>query len=338
VGFQIFWFVAIAILWTGFFVLEGFDFGVGILRGVVGKNDIERRVAINTIGPLWDGNEVWLIVAAAGIFAAFPAWYATMFSGFYLALVLLLVALIVRGVSFEFRGKRESIAWRRNWDVLAIVASVLAPFLIGVALGDLLHGVPIGSDQEFTGSFVDLLSPYALFTGLLFVMLCVLHGATFLALKTTGEIRERAHTVARPTTFVAGLTMLVWAIWTKTAADRAAVPDLLPLAAVVAIFAASWLLRERREGWAFTMTAFAIAATVLTIFIDLYPNVMVSSTDPSYSLTVENASSSPYALKVMTIIALIFLPLVLLYQGWTYHVFRRRVEATDLEDQSSATG
>ena len=197
-SFQVFWFIAIAVLWTGFFVLEGFDFGVGILRGVVGKTDVERRVAINTIGPLWDGNEVWLIVAAASMFAAFPAWYATMFSGFYVALVLLLVALIVRGVSFEFRGKRDSERWRRNWDRLSTAASLLAPFLIGVALANLLHGVPIDADQEFTGSFVDLLNPYSLFAGLTLVLLCILHGSTFLGLRTDGVVRERATKVAEP--------------------------------------------------------------------------------------------------------------------------------------------
>jgi cytochrome d ubiquinol oxidase subunit II len=314
-------------------VLEGFDFGVGMLRGVVGKNDIERRVAINTIGPLWDGNEVWLIVAAAAIFAAFPAWYATMFSGFYLVLVLLLVALIVRGVSFEFRGKRSSAAWRRNWDLLTTAGSLLAPFLIGVVLANLLHGVPIGSDQEYAGSFLDLLNPYALFVGLTFVLLCVLHGAAFLALKTVDEVRARSRHVARRAAPVTAVALVVFAVWTQNSGDRAAVPDLLPIVAVLAVLGVSWLLREGHEGWAFTMTAFAMAATVLTIFIDLYPNVMVSSTDAASSLTVQNSSSSPYTLKLMTIVAVVFLPLVLVYQGWTYHVFRRRVAPSDLEDQ-----
>src|SRR5262245_12723210 len=331
-SFQVFWFVAIAVLWTGFFVLEGFDFGVAILRGVVGKTDVERRVAINTIGPLWDGNEVWLIVAGASMFAAFPAWYATMFSGFYVALVVLLVALIVRGVSFEFRGKRDDERWRRTWDVLSTVGSVLAPFLIGVALANLLHGVPIDSDQEFTGSFVDLLNPYSLFAGLTFVLLCVLHGSTFLALKTDGVVRERAVRVARRGSVVAGLTLLVYATWTQVMLDRGAIPDLIPTAAVLAVFAVSWLVREDRDGWAFAMTAFAIAATVASIFIDLYPRVMVSSTNAANSLTIENASSSAYSLKLMTIVMVVFLPLVLLYQGWTYYVFRQRVTASDLGD------
>lgn len=329
-GLEVFWFIAIAVLWTGFFVLEGFDFGVGILHGVVGRNEPERRVAINTIGPLWDGNEVWLIVAGAAIFAAFPGWYATMFSALYLALVLVLAALIARGVSFEFRGKRDSPRWRSNWSRLLTTGSLLAPFLIGVALGDLLHGLPIGKDQEFTGSFVDLLAPYSLFVGLTFVLLCVLHGAAFLSLRTTGEMRERAHGVARRFTIVTGLAVLVFGVWTQITLDRGAVPDLIPVAAVLAVLAVAWLLREGREGWAFAMTTFAMAAVVITIFIDLYPRVMVSSTNPANSLTVENTASSSYTLTVMTIVAVVFLPIVLVYQAWTYHVFRRRLSPSDL--------
>jgi cytochrome d ubiquinol oxidase subunit II len=331
-SFQIFWFIAIAVLWTGFLVLEGFDFGVGILRGVVGKTDEERRVAINTIGPLWDGNEVWLIVAAASMFAAFPAWYATMFSGFYVALVLLLVALIARGVSFEFRGKRDSERWRRNWDRLSTAGSLLAPFLIGVALANLLHGVPIDADQEFTGSFLDLLNPYSLFAGLTLVLLCILHGSTFLGLRTDGVVRERATTLAGRASIAAGVALLVFVTWTQLMLDRGAIPDLIPGGAVIATFAVSWLVREHRDGWAFAMTAFAIATTVATFFIDLYPRVMVSSTKAANSLTIQNASSSAYSLKLMTIVMLVFLPLVLLYQGWTYYVFRRRVTTADLGD------
>jgi cytochrome d ubiquinol oxidase subunit II len=331
-SFQVFWFIAIAVLWTGFFVLEGFDFGVGILRGVVGKTDDERRVAINTIGPLWDGNEVWLIVAAASMFAAFPAWYATMFSGFYVPLVLLLVALIARGVSFEFRGKRDSDRWRRNWDRLSTAGSLLAPFLIGVALANLLHGVPIDANQEFTGSFLDLLNPYSLFAGLTLVLLCMLHGSTFLGLRTDGIVRERAKKVAGRSSIVAGVALLVFVTWTQLMLDRGAIPDFLPAGAVLATFAVSWLVREDRDGWAFAMTAFAIAATVATFFLDLYPRVMISSTKAANSLTIQNASSSAYSLKLMTIVMLVFLPLVLVYQGWTYYVFRRRVTTADLGD------
>ena len=324
-GLQVFWFIAIALLWTGFFVLEGFDLGVGMLRGVIAKTEEEQRVVIATIGPVWDGNEVWLIVAGAGIFAAFPSWYATMFSALYLAMVLLLVALIVRGVSFEFRGKRDGVVWKRNWGWLQSAGSLLAPLLIGIALADLLHGLPIDSSEEFTGNFWDLLSPYSVFSGLTLVILCLLHGATYLSLKTEGDLRERAHHLARGLTVVAGAAVLVFGVWTQAVIHHGAFPDFLTVGAVLAVVASAWLLGDRREGWAFVMTAFAMAATVLTFFIDLYPNVMVSSTDAGYNLTVQNASSAPYALKVMTIVAIIFLPAVMIYQGWTYHVFRKRL-------------
>ncbi len=278
---QVFWFIVIALFFTGFFVLEGFDFGVGLLHGVVGKTDSERRLAINTIGPLWDGNEVWLIVAGAGMFAAFPGWYATMFSGFYLALVLLLFALIIRGVSFEYRGKREGVRWRRTWDRLMTLGSLLAPLLIGVALGDLLHGVPIGANQEYTGNFWDLLQPYALFVGLTIVLICVLHGSTFLALKTTGDVRDRAERLARRAAPITALAVLIFSVWTQVTINRGVIPGLIQVAAVLAAIAVAWLIADGREGWAFTMT----------------------------------------------------FPVVLLYQGWTYYVFRRRIAPSDLEGQ-----
>jgi cytochrome d ubiquinol oxidase subunit II len=331
---QVFWFIVIALFFTGFFVLEGFDFGVGILHGVVGRTDEERRVAINAIGPLWDGNEVWLIVAGAGMFAAFPGWYATMFSALYLALVIVLVALIVRGVSFEYRGKRSGLRWRRTWDWLMTGGSLVAPFLIGVALGDLLHGLPIGSNQEYTGTFWDLLTPYGIFVGLTLVSICVLHGATFLSLKTTGDVRTRSARIARRAAPITAIVVLAFAVWTQTAIDRGVIPGLVQVSAVLAVFAVAWLIRDEREGWAFAMTTIAMATTVLTIFVDLYPRVMVSSTKAAYDLTVTNTSSSPYALKVMTIVAAIFFPLVVLYQAWTYHVFRRRIGTSDLEGET----
>lgn len=320
-----FWFIVIAVLWTGFFVLEGFDFGVGMLHNGLGKDEAGRRAAINTIGPLWDGNEVWLVVAAAAMFAAFPDWYATMFSGFYLGVVLLLVALIVRGVSFEYRGKRQAGRWRRSWDFLMTAGSVLAPFLIGVGLGDLLHGVPINGHQEFTGSFADLLQPYALFVGVTLVALCVLHGATFLALKTTGDLRERAGRLARRVAPVTGIIVLAFAAWTHVTAGRGVLLNPVEFAAVLAIFASAWLVNDRHEGWAFAATTLAMATSVLSIFVDLYPRVMVSSTSSAFDLTVHNTASGPYSLKVMTVVVLIFLPVVIVYQGWTYYVFRRRI-------------
>jgi len=333
---QTLWFILIALFFTGFFVLEGFDFGVGILHMIVGRTDDERRVVINTIGPLWDGNEVWLIVAGAAMFAAFPGWYATMFSSLYLALVLLLVSLILRGVSFEYRGRRAGVRWRRTWDWLLTVGSVLAPLLIGVALGDLLVGLPIDSAQEYTGSFWNLLTPYGVFTGLTLVTICVLHGATFITLKTTGEIRDRAAALARRAAPVTAVVILVFATWTQLTINKGVVPSLVSVGAVLAVLAVIWLIREGHEGSAFAMTTIAMATTVLTIFADLYPRVMVSSTNPDYNLTVANTAAGPYALKVMTVVAVVFFPLVLVYQGWTYYVFRRRISAADLEEQHHA--
>ena len=324
-----FWFIVIAILWTGFFILEGFDFGVGMLHDAVGRTDAERRAAINTIGPLWDGNEVWLIVAGAAMFAAFPGWYATMFSGMYLALVLLLAALIVRGVAFEYRGKRDAASWRRTWDVTLTTGSVLAPLLIGIALGDLLHGLPIDSAQNFTGSFWDLFQPYAIWTGITLVLVCLLHGATFLSLKTTGEMHERSRLQARRVAPVAGAFVIGFIIWTHVTAGTTFFLNVIELLAILAVLAAVWLVYARRDGFAFTATAVTIASCILSIFVDLYPNVMVSSTNPAYNLTVHNTASSPYSLKAMTVVVVVFLPLVLLYQAWTYYVFRKRVSVSD---------
>src|SRR5215469_14791631 len=288
-----FWFTVIAILWTGFFILEGFDFGVGMLHSFVGQDEAGRRAAINTIGPLWDGNEVWLIVAAAAMFAAFPGWYATMFSGMYLAMVLLLAALIIRGVAFEYRAKRDAASWRRTWDVLLTAGSVLAPLLIGIALGGILYGLPINSAGNFTGSFADLFPPYALFTGVTLVAVCALHGATFLSLKTTGDMHQRARQLARYIAPVTCALVIGFAIWTHV-----------------------------------THTT---ASCIVSIFTGLYPNVMVSSTKAAYNLTVHNTASAPYALKVMTVVVIILLPVVLAYQAWTYYVFRRRISAAEFQ-------
>jgi cytochrome bd ubiquinol oxidase subunit II len=325
-----FWFIVIAVLWTGFLVLEGFDFGVGMLHGVVGRGEAGRRVAIGTIGPLWDGNEVWLIVAAAGMFAAFPGWYATMFSGFYLAFLLLLVALIARGVSFEFRGKRESVRWRRTWDAAMTGGSLLAPLLIGVALGNLLHGVPIAADQEYAGNLVDLLNPYSLFTGVTVVLVCLLHGATFLVLKTAGEVRERALRAARRVAPVTAVAVLGFAVWTLTMVDKGLLASLPEVVAVLAAVAAVWLVGRGRDVLPFVATAVTVAMVVVSIFVGLYPRVMVSTLGAATDLTVTNTASSSYSLRVMTVVAVVFLPVVLVYQAWTYYVFRRRIGRSDV--------
>src|SRR6478752_8838616 len=335
-AFVPFWFVVIAVLWTGFFVLEGFDFGVGVLHSLVGTDEAGRRAAINTIGPLWDGNEVWLIVAGAGMFAAFPGWYATMFSAYNLALVLLLAALIVRGVAFEYRGKRDAARWRRTWDAALTGGSVLAPLLIGVALAGLLHGLPINSAQNYTGSFWDLLQPYALWTGVTLVLVCLLHGATFLCLKTTGDMRERSWQVARRVAPFTGAAVIGFIIWTHVTAGTTFFLNVIELLAVLAVIAAIWLVYEHREGFAFTATTITIASCILAIFVDLYPNVMVSSANPAYNLTVHNTASGGYSLKVMTVVVIILLPVVLAYQTWTYYVFRRRISAADFQPSRAA--
>ncbi len=321
------WFIIIAVLWIGFFVLEGFDFGVGALHMVIGRTETERRVAINTIGPWWDGNEVWLIVAGAGLFAAFPGWYATMFSALYLALVLVLVALFARGVSLEYRGKRDDTRWRAGWSWALTIGSVLIPLLVGVGLGDLLVGLPISSQHNFTGTFFDLLTGYGLMTGVTLLVLCLLHGATFLVLRTTGEIRDRAHAAAGRLGLVAVVVNLAWAIWTLVVIGGGTVPQPTQIFGVIAVIFAWRLASTEHDGWAFVSSAVAIAAVIGQLFIALYPNVMVSSTNAAYNLTVNNAASGHYALVVMTIVALLFLPLVLLYQGWSFYVFHRRVSA-----------
>ena len=326
-GLQIFWFIVITVLWCGFFVLEGFDFGVGMLHWFVGNDDVDRRVAINTIGPFWDGNEVWLIVAGAGIFAAFPAWYATMFSALYLPLVLILIGLIIRGVAFEYRGKRDSDRWRTTWSMALVVGSALVPLLLAVGLGDLLSGLRVNAQQEFTGNFWNLLTAYGLATGVTMLALCLLHGATFLMLKTTGDVHAAARGFARRVAWPTAAIVLGFVIWTHVISGHGVLLAPLQVVAVLAAIAAAWLVEADHEGWAFAATAATILSSIGSIFVALYPNVLVSSTNAAYNLTVGNSASGAYALKVMTVVAVVLFPVVLLYQGWTYYVFRRRVVA-----------
>jgi len=329
------WFILISVLFTGFFFLEGFDYGVGILLPFLGKDDTERRVIINTIGPFWDGNEVWLLTAGGAMFAAFPNWYATLFSGFYLALFLMLVALIGRGVAFEFRSKHKNPRWRALWDWLIFFGSAVPALLWGVALANIVRGVPIDGNMQYVGGFWNLLNPYALLGGLTALGAFTLHGAIFLSLRTTGKIEQRAQQTARRlwlpnAVIVLGLviaTYFVTDVFTRLGFN----PGVTAVGAGVAILAVGWLLRSGRNGWAFGINALAIVLSVATVFRGLYPRVMISSLNPDWSLTVTNASSSPYTLKVMTIVAAIFVPVVLLYQGWTYWVFRKRVTAEALE-------
>jgi cytochrome bd ubiquinol oxidase subunit II len=332
---EVVWFVIIVVFWTGFFVLEGFDFGVGVLHKVVGHDDVERRVAINAIGPVWDGNEVWLIVGGAAIFAAFPSWYATWFSAGYLALFLVLVALIIRGVSFEWRAKVDTDRWRGTWTWTLTIGSTLVPLLLGVALGDLLVGLPIDANQEFTGSFWDLLTPYGLWMGLTLLVLCLLHGATFLGLKTDGIVRERSRALAGRLAWPSLLLVAVFAAWTVSISEAGFWRILAAAVPVIAALAATLLIRGGHEGRSFAATAVTIGGTVAALFANVYPDVMVSSTSAANNLTVAGTASSDYALKVMTVVAVVMTPIVLLYQGWSYWVFRARVGAVPEKPHSS---
>lgn len=323
------WFILIAVLWTGYFFLEGFDFGVGILLPVVGRDEPGRRVLINTIGPVWDGNEVWLLTAGGATFAAFPHWYATLFSGFYLPLLLILVALIVRGVAFEYRGKREDAAWRRWWDAAMVFGSAVPALLWGVAFGNIVRGVPIGEGFTYTGGFFDLLNPYALLGGLVTFTLFATHGAAYLSLKTVGEIRERAHALVPKLGLAAAVLAVAFLAWTLLDAGEA-VPWATGAIAALALVGALGAARAGRDGWAFALTGLTIVAATATLFVVLYPAVLPSSTDPAWTLTVDNASSTPYTLKVMTVVAVIMTPIVLAYQAWTFWVFRRRIGTRDL--------
>jgi cytochrome bd ubiquinol oxidase subunit II len=319
------WFVLIAVLWVGFLVMEGFDFGVGILHGVIGRTEVGRRTVLGTIGPVWDGNEVWLIVAAAAMFAAFPGWYATMFSALYPVLILLLVALILRGVALVFLGKRESRQWRRTWSAALTAGSLLAPLLVGLALGDLLHGLPVGAGQEYVGGFVGLLPPYALYAGLTVVVLCLLHGALFVVLKTRGEVRGRAAGIARALGPATAAVVVGFAVWTQVMAGRGAGAWLVEAIAAVAALVAARYAGRGRDGAAFAASAVTMAAVVATFFVDLHPRVLVSTLGPAYDLTILNTSSASYSLTVMTWVAAVLLPFVLGYQAWSYHVFRQRL-------------
>jgi cytochrome d ubiquinol oxidase subunit II len=323
------WFVLITVLFIGFFFLEGFDYGVGMLLRFLGRDDRERRVILNTIGPVWDGNEVWLLTAGGAMFAAFPHWYATLFSGFYLALVLMLLALILRGVAFEFRSKSEDPAWRNLWDWAIFGGSLLPPLLWGVAIANLMLGVPIDGNMNYVGGFWNLLGPLALLGGLAFLSLFLLHGAVFLTLKTEGPLVARAQRVAAilwlPTALLVVLFVVVGYFSTDLFARSGLNATPASLVAGVALLAGGWFIKIRRCGWAFAMTGLTIAGATAGIFMGLFPRVMISSLDPNWSLTIYSASSSPYTLQVMTVVALIFVPIVLAYQGWTYWVFRKRV-------------
>ncbi len=321
-----FWFILIAVLWTGYFFLEGFDFGVGMLLPILGRDEVHRRVLINTIGPLWDGNEVWVLVAGGATFAAFPIWYATMFSGFYLPLLLILVALIVRAVAFEFRGKTSAIdpvVWRKRWDVCIVFGSYVPAFLWGVAFANIARGLHLDADHEYVGTVLDLLNPYALLGGVTTVALFLLHGAVFVSLKTVGDIRHEAATLAVRIGAGAAVVAVPFLAWTQVQRGTGSTLLLFGLA-VLGGLAAIVLVRAGRSGWSFVANGIAIAAVVAGIFVGIHPDVL-PALDPANSLTTTIAASSPYTLTVMTWVAGFFTPVVIAYQAWSYWVFRKRI-------------
>ncbi len=330
---QIVWFVLVTVLFIGFFVLEGFDYGVAMLVPVIGKNDVERRQMVNAIGPFWDGNQVWLLTAGGATFASFPHVYATMFSGFYVALFLMLVALIARGISFEFRSKDKSPAWRTGFDWAMCLGSFLPSFLWGCAVGNLIQGVPIDQTMTFQGNFFTLLSPYTLLTGVAFVLVFAYHGALFTSIRVTGDLSERA----RATALVVGVITAVGALllgWANSAATDMYTNNpysLYAYAAAIVLFVISWAsARVRKVGVAFAFSCLTIATITIAYFMGLFPRIMVSSLNPDWSLTIFNASSSEYTLSLMTIVAAIMVPIVLLYQIWSFYTFRKPVSPKDL--------
>jgi cytochrome d ubiquinol oxidase subunit II len=334
-----FWFSTIVVLWVGYFILEGFDFGVGILLKTVAKNQAERRAVLTTLGPVWDGNEVWLLVAGGATFAAFPEWYATLFSGFYLPLFLILVALIVRGVAFEYRSKYGKPEWRNRWDNAIVVSSFLPALLWGVAFANIIEGVPLEKSSagviEYAGGFFNLLNPYALLGGVTTTLLFVSHGAFFLALKTEGEIRVRANAIGQKAGLATAVAALLFFGWTAASVNSRGWVLIGAAVAVVFWLAALGANFKAREGYAFLFSALTTGFTVITLFATLYPNVMPSSLSPEATLTIFNASSTPYTLKVMTYVALFLTPIVLIYQGWTYWVFRKRVNPNQIASADS---
>ncbi len=328
-NYETIWFILIAILFIGYFILEGFDFGVGILLPFVAKNDIERRMVINTIGPHWDGNEVWLITAGGAMFAAFPHWYATLFSGFYLALFLMLIALILRGVGFEFRSKVSSIKWRNFWDWTIFFGSLIPAFLWGVAFSNFVRGVPIGENFIFVGNFWDLINVYSIIGGLVTLTGFTVQGAIFLTLKLEKSFATQVNKLALKLWIPNILILIIFVVetyyFTDIISQLGVNPGVVPIGAVLSLISVGWFIYIKRTGWAFFLNCLAIVLSASTIFMILFPRVLVSSIDPIYNLTIMNSASGVYTLRIMSIIAIIFVPIVVAYQAWTYWVFRKRI-------------
>ncbi len=320
------WFIIIGVLFTGYLVLEGFDFGVGMLLHPVGRTLNERRQALKTIGPVWDGNEVWLLTAGGAMFAAFPEWYATLFSGYYLALFAILMALIIRVVAIEYRNKHDGERWQRRWDLAIVVSSALPAFLWGVAFANIVGGSPLNEEGVFVGSFWDLIHPYALLGGLVTLSLFLLHGAHYLALRSLGPVRERANRIATMLWLPTVLIVAGFAVWTLASAQTVRVVAVIGAAvAAAALIAVLPMHRTGREGWAFGLTSLTITGALVMLWATLFPNAMVSSNGEETNLLLVDAASTHTTLVVMTIVAVIMTPIVLMYQAWTYWVFRQRV-------------
>lgn len=347
-GLQEIWFILVGVLFLGFFILEGFDFGVGMLmeplsrfgRGAHNAElvDKRRRAVLNTIGPVWDGNEVWLITAGGAMFAAFPGWYATVFSGLFLPLLAILVSMILRIVAIEWRGKIDDPTWRKRADLGIAIGSWVPAILWGVAFASLVQGLPVDADAQIHLSFSALINPYTLLGGLATGGLFLLHGAAFLALKTEGEIRDDALHVARLLTWPVTVLVAVFGIWTQFAHGKTWTWAVLALAVVAQLAAVALLRRGTRDGWAFISTTLVVFAVIVLLFGALFPNLAPSTLDPEWSLTIYNASSTPYTLEVMTWAAAIFAPLVIIYQAWTYWVFRQRVSTDRIPDPIGLSG
>jgi cytochrome d ubiquinol oxidase subunit II len=329
------WFIFITVLFCGFFFLEGFDYGVGILLPFIAKDDAERRAVINSIGPVWDGNEVWMITAGAALFASFPEVYATLFSGFYIALVFMVIGLIIRGVAFEFRSKRDDPTWRNRWDWALFLGSLLPALLWGVTVANLMRGFAINADKHYFGGLLPLLNPYSLLGGLVFVGLFTLHGAGFLGIKLTGELKQKAKDLGGKLWIPMVVLAVGFLVWTYLGTDILNNPGfdgLIPaLAAALSLLAFGWFLRKGKEGWTFISGGLVILFATIMVFAGLFPRILISTLDPSFDLTIYNSAASPYSLRIFTIVGVILLPAVLLYQSWTYWIFRDRISPDSKE-------
>jgi cytochrome d ubiquinol oxidase subunit II len=323
------WFLLIAVLFIGYFILEGFDYGVGILLPFLGTDDLRRRIMLNAIGPHWDANEVWLITAGGAMFAAFPLWYATLFSGFYLPLLFILLALIFRGVAIEFRNQVDAPRWRAAWDWAMFFGSLIPALLWGVALANFVRGVPIDAQQNYVGGFFNLLNPFALLGGLVSLVGFTLHGALYRTLKTLDPLREQARALAMRLWIPECMLLVAFVTYAYFATDALSKlgvnPGPVPIGAVLAIFVTGYFIYRRWDGWAFATTSATILFSAATIFMILFPRVLVSSLNPDWSLTIYNTASGALTLQSMSIVTLILLPIVLLYEGWSFWIFRKRV-------------